>query len=512
MITTFITKLLVSPTSWDMLEVQSIVKVLYRLANTSPEICMSHWTYQSANLIQSPATRVWLAANKALGSNWLILDQEKLGPKPAVVLPAAKAKVKTGIVNTKNRNSPGCGGNVNTTNQSTPKPMGILRPASSTRRKTALGNFRFSKEVTVENIFTPMEELTSKAPRLYKTFITIRTPALEEGGNISEKFILDNIHAACEYLWEVDPTMVLYSYPGKIQHSAHVLPYKKKHTCEPQSRKYRKIASTAELRRYTDRVIMRGQKSSWINFFIGHSAPITDLTSSDVTYRFDNDQMQLIVKDIQSPEAINAIWLVGMDPMTTDCQELTDTLRQNDYYKKLPIHVKVQTLKIRKTDTPAKYGTPDFIRVVTVQCAKHLRKITVTALRKTFNSEKPKHVENRPNGTPAKMVEWYGDAQSPNPNRDQFEVAMIAKSHHKKWLDKLIHINLDMAEELYIPIMTPVEGEITLHQVLISIRSKTNYACNIFQAIYSRQLIKMRQQALLRHYVIQIIKRKQPKL
>ena len=149
--------------------------------------------------------------------------------------------------------------------------------------------------------------------------------------------------------------------------------------------------------------------------------------------------------------------------MTTDCQELTDTLRQNDYYKKLPIHVKVQTLKIRKTDTPAKYGTPDFIRVVTVQCAKHLRKITVTALRKTFNSEKPKHVENRPNGTPAKMVEWYGDAQSPNPNRDQFEVAMIAKSHHKKWLDKLTHIDLDMVEELYMPIMTPVEGEITLH-------------------------------------------------
>ena len=37
--------------------------------------------------------------------------------------------------------------------------------------------------------------------------------------------------------------------------------------------------------------------------------------------------------------------------------------------------------------------------------------------------------------------------------------------------------------QLYMPIKTPVEGEITLHQVLISIRSKTNYACNIFQAV-----------------------------
>ena len=76
-ITAFITKLLANPTSWDMLEVQSTVKVLYQLANTSPEIFPANWTYQSANLIQSPATRVWLAANNALGSNWLILDQKK---------------------------------------------------------------------------------------------------------------------------------------------------------------------------------------------------------------------------------------------------------------------------------------------------------------------------------------------------------------------------------------------------------------------------------------------------
>ena len=372
---------------------------------------------------------------------------------------------------------------MNTTNQSTPKPMGILRPASSTRRKTALGNFRFSKEVTVKNNLTSTEELTSKAPCQYETFITIRTPALEEGGNIGKKFVPDTIHAEYEYLWEVYPTIVLYPYPGKIQHSVHVLPYKKKHTRVPQLRKYRKMASTAELRRYTDRVFVRGQKSSWFNFFIGYSVLITDLASCDVTYRFDNDQMQLIVKDVQSPEAITAIWIVGIDPKTTDFQELTDTLRQSDYYKRLPIHVKVQTLKIRKTDKEAKYGTPDFIKVVTVQCAKHLHKITVTALRKTFNSEKSKDVENRPNGTPAKMVEWYGDAWSPTPNRDQLEVAMIARSHHKTWLDNLTHIDLDMVEQLYMPIMTPVEGEITLHQVLISIRSKTNYACNIFQAV-----------------------------
>ena len=119
--------------------------------------------------------------------------------------------------------------------------MGILRPASSTRRKTALGNFRFSKEVTVKNNLTSTEELTSKAPCQYETFITIRTPALEEGGNIGKKFVPDTIHAEYEYLWEVYPTIVLYPYPGKIQHSVHVLPYKKKHTRVPQSKRHRKL-------------------------------------------------------------------------------------------------------------------------------------------------------------------------------------------------------------------------------------------------------------------------------
>ena len=169
--------------------------------------------------------------------------------------------------------------------------MGILRLASSTRHRTALGNFRFSKDVTVKNIFTLTEELTSKAPCPYQTFITIRTPALEEGGNIGEKFILDNIHAAWEYLWEVDSTMVLYTYPDKTQHSAYVLPYEKRHTHESQLRKYRKMTSTVELKRYTDQVIVLGQKSSYINFFIGHSTPITDLASCDVTHRFENDQI-----------------------------------------------------------------------------------------------------------------------------------------------------------------------------------------------------------------------------
>ena len=93
-----------------------------------------------------------------------------------------------------------------------------------------------------------------------------------------------------------------------------------------------------------------------------------------------------------------------MDPVTTDCQDLADTLCEKEYFKKLPIHIKIQQLKIKKTDASFEWNDTWCVKVVTIQCARHLRKVTVKVLKKTFNSVKQKDVENRSNGTNVKMV------------------------------------------------------------------------------------------------------------
>ena len=150
--------------------------------------------------------------------------------------------------------------------------MGILNwtrlgtPASN-RHTTAFGNFRFLSEVTAQNFLSPTEEITSKAPWDYNTFITIKTAPLDEGGAIGKKIVLDQVHVIFENLWTVDPTLVIYPFPGKIQHSKHVMPYKRKHTQVPQLKRYRKIATLPELKRYTDRVLVYSTKCSFINFF-----------------------------------------------------------------------------------------------------------------------------------------------------------------------------------------------------------------------------------------------------
>ena len=110
-----------------------------------------------------------------------------------------------------------------------------------------------------------------------------------------------------------------------------------------------------------------------------------------------------------------------------------------------------------------------------IQCVHHLRKTTVKALKKTFNSTKPNDVENRPNGMNAKMVPWYSSCNSPDPTKIELGIAMTAKGKHKNWLDKVVHISLGMREELQLPILSEADREITLHQILMSLRSNVCY-------------------------------------
>ena len=68
--------------------------------------------------------------------------------------------------------------------------------------------------------------------------------------------------------------------------------------------------------------------------------------------------------------------------------------------------------------------------VVTTKCTKHLRKTTVKALIKTFNSKKPRDVMNWPNGTKATMVKWWGDRNSPTPLKRELNLSVLSRVKH----------------------------------------------------------------------------------
>ena len=120
------------------------------------------------------------------------------------------------------------------------------------------------------------------------------------------------------------------------------MPYKKKHTRVPQTKRYRKLASLVELKRYTDQVLVYTTKCSYINFILRHTTPIDQIVNEDVKYQLVTDQMQIIVKDVQGLEPTTVAWLVGMDPVTTNCLDLKETLWEYSQFHNLTIHVKAQ--------------------------------------------------------------------------------------------------------------------------------------------------------------------------
>ena len=233
-ITTFSYKLLDAPASLSISGVQKTVKLLFRFGNTSPERFTAHWDYQSVALIKCPATKLLFATNNTLRVRWTILCRDKLGPRPTK-LPAKSAKEgsTSGIVNTKNQKA--------ATQMGISNRMKVGTPTSALDlRTTALGNFQFSPDVTIKNPLSSIDVITSKAPRDFNTFITVKHATLDEGGDTDEKFVTKQFHGICENLWTADPTMVLYSYPGKLQHSSHIMPYERRHTRFPQLKKFRK--------------------------------------------------------------------------------------------------------------------------------------------------------------------------------------------------------------------------------------------------------------------------------
>ena len=98
----------------------------------------------------------------------------------------------------------------------------------------------------------PIKAITSKALQDFNTFITVKTATLDEGWATGDKYVIEQFHNICENLWTADPTMVLYTYTGKIQHSLYVILYERRHTRFLRLRKFRQIASLPELKWYTD--------------------------------------------------------------------------------------------------------------------------------------------------------------------------------------------------------------------------------------------------------------------
>ena len=79
-----------------------------------------------------------------------------------------------------------------------------------------------------------------------------------------------------------------------------------------------------------------------MNMLVGHNEPVKKIVSIDVVYDCINMGMKIQVMDVQVPTSATINYLLGLDPVTTDCTELTNAIRANKIFANIPIYVLVQ--------------------------------------------------------------------------------------------------------------------------------------------------------------------------
>ena len=89
---------------------------------------------------------------------------------------------------------------------------------------TSLGNFRWQTEV-IKKTPSYLDVCKSKVPHAFSTFIIVRIEFPEKGGSQGAQQVVEQLHTLLDILWAINRKTVLYSYPGPIAQSRHVVPY-----------------------------------------------------------------------------------------------------------------------------------------------------------------------------------------------------------------------------------------------------------------------------------------------
>ena len=180
-ITKFIADLFLNRDDLKITLVQRTIIQFFQFSHTSPERFANHWIYKSAALVNCPAARVWLEANKILGARWNLVDPTKLGPAPP-----------PSIIHQKGVKAPHL-------------PRGILRQKKSTLISSPFGKICF-QESTNKKPMIVEDHIQSKAPRNYNTFLSIRTGKITAGYAAGESQIVHYFHTCFDLVLAVDNT------------------------------------------------------------------------------------------------------------------------------------------------------------------------------------------------------------------------------------------------------------------------------------------------------------------
>ena len=106
-----------------------------------------------------------------------------------------------------------------------------------------------------------------------------------------------------------------------------------------------------------------------MNMLVGHDEPLKNFVSTDVAYMVVSEGMMVQVMDVQAPTSATIGYLLGLDPVTTDCKELTNAIRANTIFAHIFIYIIVQLDELSKDKAWPDWNSNKRINAVTIKCA-----------------------------------------------------------------------------------------------------------------------------------------------
>jgi hypothetical protein len=125
------------------------------------------------------------------------------------------------------------------------------------------------------------------------------SPPLTGSYSAGESHLVEVFNLAIEILTDWDKALVIYVWPPKLNLNRSVQPYSKKHLDDSYI-KASKIASKAELLRYTNSAYIAEGQKCYLKLYFGHTDQHSVLILDTIRQTFQGNQMNIY------PEALQA--------------------------------------------------------------------------------------------------------------------------------------------------------------------------------------------------------------
>ena len=424
----FLGKELFSP-STETEDIQ-LKKAYISCTHVSPELFEDFYDNKRGTLDLSPATAIWTAANKLLGSSWKL---SKLpDPPPKKKLLQFKADASNDV------------------------PSTITSACGRFITKTGVR----SKDTTISN-----QAVTHKEPRKFTTFLTIRTATVNGNQKEMTTCVIELFNKVVQIISRTDPTFIVYTHPTK---------HKSKSTPISFNNKSRPYTTKEQIEKHVKSLFLRKEQRCWLKLYCGHDQVQEILECEEIEESLRSIETSLSIDPIQAPVTSQLGYLLGSHTPTFETSHYNMVLNsvpklqhhQVACYKRvIKLHPKESISK--EAETRAVYIDGDSTQVTTL----------VPILKAIFNSTLPKHTKDLPEGRKFRFV-----ATSKDPTKTPlFREARARQNQFLKMSDQCTISgirDLDLAIDL---------GEtyqyMTLRQVLLGMKTKMEPSWPLFVSI-----------------------------